>query len=120
VWHGRVMQLNRADRRGAGSNLRCPHCQNYTTTYGGTGPLLAPQEVALGVTRARQQYQVDRMAFSGGEASLNRPWLVQYFQALKALNPGRRAVAQQAIGHAGHVPELRSAKLEIELIDECS
>jgi pyruvate formate lyase activating enzyme len=31
------------------------------------------------------------MAISGGEATLNRPWLIQYFQALKALNPDPQA-----------------------------
>jgi pyruvate formate lyase activating enzyme len=75
----------------AGCNLRCPQCQNFTTTYDGTGQPMTPQEVALLVTHARQRYRVDRMAISGGEATLNRPWLVQYFQALKALNPDPQA-----------------------------
>jgi pyruvate formate lyase activating enzyme len=75
----------------AGCNLRCPQCQNYTTTYDGTGQPMTPQEAALVVTHARQRYGVDRMAISGGEATLNRPWLVQYFQALKALNPDPQA-----------------------------
>jgi pyruvate formate lyase activating enzyme len=71
----------------AGCNLRCPQCQNYATTYDGTSRPLTPQEAALRVTHARQRHRVDRMAISGGEATLNRPWLVQYFQMLKALNP---------------------------------
>lgn len=75
----------------AGCNLRCPQCQNHTTTYDGTRQALTPQEAALRVTHARQRYRVDRMAISGGEATLNRPWLVTYFQTLKALNPDFRA-----------------------------
>ncbi len=75
----------------AGCNLRCPQCQNFATTYDGTGRPVTPQEAALLVTQARQRYRVDRMAISGGEATLNRPWLVQYFQALKALNPDPQA-----------------------------
>jgi len=75
----------------AGCNLRCPQCQNFTTTYDGTGQPMTPHEAALLVTHARQRYGVDRMAISGGEATLNRPWLVQYFQALKALNPDPQA-----------------------------
>jgi pyruvate formate lyase activating enzyme len=71
----------------AGCNLRCPQCQNYATTYDGVGGAVTPQEAALLVTRARGRYGVDRMAVSGGEATLNRPWLVGFFQALKALNP---------------------------------
>jgi pyruvate formate lyase activating enzyme len=71
----------------AGCNLRCPQCQNYATTYDGLGEALTPQQAALRVTHARQHYRVDRMAISGGEATLNRPWLVSYFQSLRALNP---------------------------------
>jgi pyruvate formate lyase activating enzyme len=71
----------------AGCNLRCPQCQNYATTYDGVGGAATPGQAALLVTRARRRYRVDRMAISGGEATLNRPWLVAYFQALKALNP---------------------------------
>jgi pyruvate formate lyase activating enzyme len=52
---------------------------------------VTPQEAALLVTRARGRYGVDRMAVSGGEATLNRPWLVGFFQALKALNPDPQA-----------------------------
>jgi pyruvate formate lyase activating enzyme len=75
----------------AGCNLRCPQCQNFSTTYDGVGRALTPQQAALRVTHARQRHRVDRMAISGGEATLNRPWLVQYFQTLQALNPDRRA-----------------------------
>jgi pyruvate formate lyase activating enzyme len=75
----------------AGCNLRCPQCQNFPTTYDGTGQPVTPQEAARLVTAARQRYGVDRMAISGGEATLNRPWLVGYFQALKALNPDPQA-----------------------------
>lgn len=43
------------------------------------------------VTQARRRYRVDCMAISGGEATLNRRWLVQYFQALRDLNPDPQA-----------------------------
>ena len=71
----------------AGCNLRCPQCQNYATTYDGTGRPLTPMDAALLVTNACRFYHVNRMAISGGEATLNWPWLVNYFQALKAFNP---------------------------------
>jgi pyruvate formate lyase activating enzyme len=71
----------------AGCNLRCPQCQNYTTTYDGRSAPLTPEEVACRVTRARRRYGVDRMAISGGEATLNRAWLISYFRALRELNP---------------------------------
>jgi len=71
----------------AGCNLRCPQCQNFTTTYDGRNAPLSPRRAAERVTRARHRYGVDRMAISGGEPALNRPWLVQYFSELRALNP---------------------------------
>ena len=43
------------------------------------------------VTQARHRYGVDRMAISGGEATLNRPWLVQFIGELKRLNPDPQA-----------------------------
>jgi pyruvate formate lyase activating enzyme len=71
----------------AGCNLRCPQCQNYATTYDGRSAPLAPEGAAYRVTRARQRYSVDRMAISGGEPTLNRPWLVAYFRTLREFNP---------------------------------
>ena len=69
-----------------GCNFRCPQCQNWTTTYGGKGSPLSPEETAYGMTLARHQFGVDRMAISGGECTLNRPWLIEYIKALKRLN----------------------------------
>jgi pyruvate formate lyase activating enzyme len=71
----------------AGCNLRCPQCQNFTTTYNGRSAPLTPQEAAYRVTRARRRYGVDRMAISGGEPTLNRTWLVTYFRTLRTRNP---------------------------------
>lgn len=70
----------------AGCNLRCPQCQNFATTCDGVSEPLTPREAAEQVTQARELHTVDRMAISGGEATLNRPWLVEYFSTLKALN----------------------------------
>jgi pyruvate formate lyase activating enzyme len=75
----------------AGCNLRCPQCQNFTTTYDGRSAPMTPRQAAEAVTRARHRHKVDRMAISGGEATLNRPWLVGYFKELKALNPDPEA-----------------------------
>jgi pyruvate formate lyase activating enzyme len=75
----------------AGCNLHCLQCQNFSTTYDGVSRAMTPQEAAGLVTRARQRHGVDRMAISGGEATLNRPWLVEYFKVLKTLNPDPQA-----------------------------
>ncbi|MEM2212746.1 MAG: radical SAM protein [Candidatus Nezhaarchaeales archaeon] len=75
----------------AGCNLRCPQCQNWETTYDGRTPPLTPREAALMVSEARRRYNVDRMAVSGGEPTLNRRWLINYFKQLKKLNPDEKA-----------------------------
>lgn len=61
-----------------GCNLRCPQCQNWRMTYTGVLPSLTPEEAATRMTLARRHFAVDRMAVSGGESTLNRPWLVSY------------------------------------------
>jgi pyruvate formate lyase activating enzyme len=74
-----------------GCNLRCPQCQNWTTTYNGREEPLTPREAAIIMTRTRRRYGVDRMAISGGECTLNRKWLVQYIKELRLLNRDERA-----------------------------
>ncbi len=75
----------------AGCNFRCPQCQNWTTTYLGKGEALTPKQAARILTEARKKYRVNRIAISGGESTLNRPWLIQYIKELKALNPDPKA-----------------------------
>ncbi len=69
-----------------GCNLRCPQCQNYSVTYDNVAKPLTPYEAAAILTSYRRKYRVDRMAISGGEPTLNRPWLIQFFKELKRLN----------------------------------
>jgi pyruvate formate lyase activating enzyme len=74
-----------------GCNLRCPQCQNWITTYGGKGRPLSPEEAAHRMTLSRHEYGTNRMAISGGECTLNRPWLIQYTKELKRLNSDSNA-----------------------------
>jgi pyruvate formate lyase activating enzyme len=74
-----------------GCNLRCPQCQNWITTYNGREQPLTPKEAALLMTKTRRKYNVDRMAISGGESALNKPWLIQYIKELKKLNLDNKA-----------------------------
>ena len=69
-----------------GCNFRCPQCQNWAVTYGGKDEPLTPKEAAHRMTASRKYFGVNRMAISGGECTLNRPWLLQYLRELKALN----------------------------------
>jgi len=74
----------------AGCNFVCPQCQNWTFTYMNSGKPMRPEEAASIMTNTRRIYGVDRLAISGGECTLNRPWLVEYLQHLKETNPGAR------------------------------
>jgi pyruvate formate lyase activating enzyme len=75
----------------AGCNFRCPQCQNWDITYlAGVKPM-TPKEAAERMTAARQKFDVDRMAISGGESTLNRRWLIRYVKELKRLNPDSSA-----------------------------
>ena len=74
-----------------GCNLRCPQCQNFTVTYDNISRPRRPEEAARILTALRRHYRVDRMAISGGEPTLNRPWLVAFFKALRALNKDPKA-----------------------------
>lgn len=71
----------------AGCNFRCPQCQNWQVTYLSRRAPLTPEEAARLVTEARKAYGVDRLAISGGEATLNRRWLVEYLRRLREYNP---------------------------------
>lgn len=75
----------------AGCNFRCRQCQNWTTTYRGRGEALTPRQAAETMTKTRRRFRVDRMAISGGECTLNRPWLIAYLQELRALNSDKGA-----------------------------
>ncbi|MGD9396419.1 MAG: radical SAM protein [Candidatus Thorarchaeota archaeon] len=67
----------------AGCNLRCRTCQNHTVTYDSAGPPVTPQEAARDLLSLCRSMDLHRMAISGGEATLNRPWLLDFFLALK-------------------------------------
>ncbi len=70
-----------------GCILRCPTCQNWHTTYSSRGAPLASKDAAKLLTEKRRSYMVDRIAISGGESTLNRPWLNQLVAELHYLNP---------------------------------
>lgn len=74
-----------------GCNLRCPQCQNFTVTYDNMAPALTPFEAAAVLTAERNKYGLDRMAISGGEPTLNRNWLIRFFEELHRLNPDKKA-----------------------------
>lgn len=73
-----------------GCNLRCFQCQNFTITYDNATPPSTPKDVATILTHYRKRYGVDRMAISGGEPTLNIPWLLEFFRELRRLNPTGR------------------------------
>lgn len=76
----------------AGCNFRCPQCQNWYFAFAGKGKPLTPKEAAAEMSKVRVSYHgVDRMTVSGGEATLNRPWLLRFLRELRKLCPDRNA-----------------------------
>lgn len=75
----------------AGCNLRCRSCQNYSVTYDNSSRPISPYEAAREVTYYRRIYGVNGMAISGGEPTLNKRWLIEYFRELRRLNPDKEA-----------------------------
>jgi pyruvate formate lyase activating enzyme len=60
-------------------------------TYRSRGQGITPENAAIQLTSFRKRFQVDRMAISGGESTLNRPWLINFFKKLSLLNPDKKA-----------------------------
>ena len=52
---------------------------------------LKPNEAAYRLSVERKHYQVDRIAISGGESTLNRKWLIPFIEHLRKLNPDNEA-----------------------------
>ncbi|MFX0051088.1 MAG: radical SAM protein, partial [Candidatus Hermodarchaeota archaeon] len=74
-----------------GCLYRCPTCQNWQITYLSNASPLTPQSTARRLTEIRHRYNVDRMAISGGESTLNRQWLIKFVENLHKLNPDQDA-----------------------------
>ncbi|KCZ71011.1 pyruvate-formate lyase-activating enzyme [Candidatus Methanoperedens nitroreducens] len=73
-----------------GCNFRCPQCQNNVMAFTG-GMAISPETAAEVLTSVRSMYKVNRMAFSGGECTLNRQWLTGAIRHLKELNKDKKA-----------------------------
>ena len=67
-----------------GCNLRCPACHNWDLAFSSIGKYAAPREAAVIMERGRQQYKVSKVAVTGGEITLNRPWLVRFFAGIQS------------------------------------
>lgn len=74
----------------AGCNLRCPQCQNYNVTYDNSSKPVTPMEAAEKVVRAKRLYGVDRIAVSGGEPTINRRWLLEFYKICREMDPDVR------------------------------
>lgn len=64
----------------AGCNLRCPQCQNYHVTYDNVTTPLSPMKAAELLVACHRRYSTRGVAVSGGEPTINRKWLVEFFR----------------------------------------
>ena len=74
-----------------GCNFHCPQCQNWKVAYRGkpdvnVGKPRTPTEAASIMNWLKERYGLNRMTISGGECTLNRPWLISFVKALKKSN----------------------------------
>ncbi|MEM2909727.1 MAG: radical SAM protein [Nitrososphaerota archaeon] len=74
----------------AGCNLRCPQCQNWRITYDNSSGAVSPSEAARILAVCGKLYRTKGLAISGGEPTLNRRWLINFFKELKRLGSGFR------------------------------
>lgn len=75
----------------SGCLYRCRTCQNWQITYLSKIEPITPRLSAERLSSIRRQCQVNRMAISGGESTLNKPWLLAFVKHLKLLNPEPQA-----------------------------
>jgi len=73
----------------AGCNLRCPQCQNYHVTYDNVSEPMTPRRAAERVARCQRRYGTRGVAVSGGEPTLNRRWLIEFFREVSKLVPDK-------------------------------
>lgn len=66
-----------------GCNLHCPQCQNYGMAFTAGGHLMEAEETAMILLGLQRQHQVDRIAVSGGESTLNPQWLLELIKHIR-------------------------------------
>lgn len=94
-----------------GCLFRCPQCQNFTIAFTGNMPVMTPPDVALRLNEVCQLYNLNRIAYSGGESTLNREFLLQCLQETRNLKPGAQLHVDTngAILTPGYIEDLISA-----------
>jgi len=65
-----------------GCNLNCPACHNWDVTFSAVGQLSTPEEILQPYLAHASKGHIDRIGISGGEATLNRRWLVEFIGKL--------------------------------------
>jgi pyruvate formate lyase activating enzyme len=66
-----------------GCNFRCLQCQNRVIAFT-EGMEMSPRQAAFMMSNARRVHRVHRMAFSGGECTLNWQWLIGAIKELRS------------------------------------
>jgi pyruvate formate lyase activating enzyme len=66
-----------------GCNLYCPQCQNSQVAFTAGGHLMDPSETSMTLLGLQKQYEVDRIAISGGESTLNPTWLISVIKSIR-------------------------------------
>lgn len=70
-----------------GCNMNCPSCHNWNITFSMSGGYFSPDRLIKQVSTSNSGRGINRIGISGGEATLNRRWLVQFIRQLSVTVP---------------------------------
>lgn len=73
-----------------GCNYACDFCHNWDITFSSAGIPSTPEEAGFYTLQAIGESPHPRVGISGGEPTLNRPWLIAYIDELKKQNKNIR------------------------------
>lgn len=73
-----------------GCNFSCDFCHNWNLSFGSAGKALTPKEAVDMTRRLTAAKGNRRTGISGGEPTMNRRWLVEYIDNLRATTRGVR------------------------------
>ncbi|MDA8333583.1 MAG: radical SAM protein [Peptococcaceae bacterium] len=102
-----------------GCNFGCAFCHNWDVTFSSSGRPVTPQELVRCLGRLPGADRQPRIAVSGGEPTLNRPWLIEFVRAVTREHQGVRLQVDTngSLLTADYVDELREAGMTDISID---
>lgn len=70
-----------------GCNLNCAACHNWDITFSSIGRPITPDQMLQQIASKKNGSGINRIGISGGEATLNRRWLVEFVKKVSMYVP---------------------------------